>query len=152
MILIGQRIGAGNKELARKVGFEVELYCAVFMLCMGIFFFLSPQIIGRLYTKDPEVLSYLIPMIRFGAFFQIFDGGQIVFSFCLRGAGDTTYLFLVNLLGSWVVFIPATLFIVYIIGKGVIWTWACMYGLMFLFFLAYGIRYLTLKWDRIKAK
>lgn len=151
MIMIGQRIGSGRNREAKKIGLEVQLYCGIFMLGMGIFFFFAPHLIGGLYTREEEVLRHLIPMIRIAAFFQIFDGGQIVFTFCLRGAGDTTYLFWANLLGSALIFIPGVWAIVRVLQLNVIWAWTGMYIFMFLLFLIYGIRFLFIKWDKIKA-
>ena len=152
LILIGQRVGRGETSRAKKTGWEVQLYCAVFMLSMGLVFLLFPQAIGRLYTKDPEVLSLLTPMLRFAAFFQLFDGGQIIFSFCLRATGDTTYLFFANLLGSWLLFIPGILLIVLVLKLNVIWAWGGMYCFMLTLFLIYGTRYVTMKWENIRAK
>ncbi|MBN2049351.1 MAG: MATE family efflux transporter [Spirochaetales bacterium] len=152
LILIGQRVGKGETATAKKTGWEVQLYCAVFMVAMGVLFFIIPETIGRFYTRDQEVLATLTPMLRFAAFFQIFDGGQIIFSFCLRATGDTTFLFLANLLGSWLLFIPGVLLIVHILKLNVIWAWGGMYCFMLALFIIYGIRYMTMKWDRIKAK
>ena len=131
MILIGQRVGAGNSKEAKKTGLEVQLYCGVFMLGMGILFFFAPGFIGGLYTKDREVLDYLVPMLKLAAFFQVFDGGQIIFSFCLRGAGDTSYLFFANLAGSWLIFVPGVWLIVKVLQLNVFWAWTGMYLFMF---------------------
>ena len=152
MILIGQKIGAGDSKAAKKTGLEVHLYCGIFMLGMGALFYFAPYFIGGLYTKDTEVLNALVKMLRIAAFFQVFDGAQILFSFCLRGAGDTTYLFSANLIGSWAVFIPGVWILVNILKLDLIWAWTGMYTFMALLCLIYGIRFFLLKWDKIKAK
>lgn len=151
-IIIGQRIGAGHNRSARKAGLETQLYCAIFMLALGILFFFFPDLIARLYTQDEQVRAYLVPMLRLSAVFQVFDGAQIVFASSLRGAGDTTFLLLANLVTAWLFFIPLTLVIVYVLKLSVIWAWGGTYIYMLAYFAVYGIRYMRLEWDSIRAR
>lgn len=151
-ILISQAVGRGQPEEAKKTGFRVMGYCTFLMLLFGLVIGILPEKIGALYTKESSVVFLLIPMLRISALFQLFDAIQIVLSAALRAAGETTYLLLATLAGSWLLFIPLVWIIINTLGGGITAAWSGRYVLMFFLTLLFILRYLRLDWRAIKPK
>ena len=61
----------------------------------------------RLFTADPAVLGVGVTVLLICAVFQPFDGFQAVATGALRGLGDTRTPMLFNLVGHWLVGLPA---------------------------------------------
>ena len=151
-ILIGHAIGKGSPKEAKHYGLMVEVYCIIVMVIFGLVIGFFPKAVGGLYTKNPEVLSLLAPMLLVSAIFQIFDGIQIVFSASLRAAGDTTYLLMVTIIGSWLIFIPGVLITVFLLQHGVVLAWGVRYLLMIFLSAMYFQRFIRKNWSAVKTK
>jgi MATE family multidrug resistance protein len=65
-----------------------------------------PEWIARLFTPDAAVIAAAATILRVAAFFQLFDGLQIVVTGSLRGAGDTRTPMVCHLIGYWVIGLP----------------------------------------------
>jgi Na+-driven multidrug efflux pump len=151
-IIVGQLIGAGKTREAKHTGVEISAYTSVFMFVMGFIFFFGGSTIARLFTDDAEVISLFSSVLKVAAFFQIFDGSQIILSMCLRAAGDTTFLFITVLCGVWGILVPGAFICVRVLGLGLPEAWLCVYIYVAAIFTVYTVRYFSLKWDKIASK
>jgi putative MATE family efflux protein len=104
--LVGQNLGAGHVDRARKAVWRTGLWNMLFLGSVGVVFIVfAPWIIG-LFTQDPAVTGPAIQCLR------IFSCGNIAFAYgmvmlqAFNGAGDTLTPTYVNLFGFWVVEIP----------------------------------------------
>ena len=104
--LVGQNLGAGHVDRARKAVWRTGLWNMLFLGSVGVVFIVfAPWIIG-LFTQDPAVTGTAIQCLR------IFSCGNIAFAYgmvmlqAFNGAGDTLTPTYVNLFGFWVVEIP----------------------------------------------
>ena len=59
------------------------------MSAAALMLLLVPHLIARLFTPDAEIIAAGVILLRVAAFFQLFDGFQVVATGALRGAGDT---------------------------------------------------------------
>lgn len=59
-----------------------------FMLAMGIIFILARNFLPLLFTLDPAVVNIASSLLIVAAFFQIFDGLQVIMLSTLRGLAD----------------------------------------------------------------
>jgi MATE family multidrug resistance protein len=75
------------KELRSAIFASLHLVIA-FMSVMGILFILLRNQLPHLFTSDPEVIKVATGLLVVGAFFQIFDGIQVVLLGALRGIAD----------------------------------------------------------------
>ena len=66
----------------------------------------APRWIARLFTPQAEVIAHAATMLRIAAFFQLFDGLQVVTTGALRGAGDTRTPMLLHFAGYWLIGLP----------------------------------------------
>jgi len=96
-----------------------------------------------LFTPQLEVIAAAITILRIAAFFQLFDGLQVVATGALRGAGDTRTPMLCHFAGYWLIGLPlgAELCFHRGLGAGGLWTGLSV-GLILI-----GIT-LTLLWQR----
>lgn len=106
--LVGQYLGAGEREHAVRSGWTSTWITAVYMGVAGLLFWLgAPWLVG-LFTDDPVVIEVGARLMVWAALFQLGDGVQFVLSAALRGAGDTAFVMWASLIGAWVIFVPLT--------------------------------------------
>src|SRR5262249_54002683 len=92
----------------------------------AVVFLLFPTALVSTLTDQPEVLATAGPLLAVAAAFQISDGLQAVGAGVLRGAGDTCFAFIANLVGHWAVGLPIALVAGVVFDRGVVGLW---YGL-----------------------
>lgn len=121
--LVGQSIGAGNPDWARRVGGRVIAITTLYMLCVGLVLSLGAPLWMSLFvpSSDPmseQVIALGIQLAFIAALYQLSDGLHIGSVFCLRGAGDTRVPALLLLTLSWGLFVPLTHFMAFESGRG----------------------------------
>lgn len=105
-VAVGQAIGRGAPQEARRSGYiAIGLSCA-FMSCSALAFLLFPKPILRVYTNDSTVLRLGTGLLAIAALFQLFDGIQTVATGALRGLANTRTPMLVNLGSYWLCGLP----------------------------------------------
>jgi multidrug resistance protein, MATE family len=105
-VAVGQATGAAEPARARRVGWMAVGIGASFMALAGALMLLLPKQILHVYTHDPAVVRFGIPLLALAAAFQIFDGIQTVATGALRGLGETRTPMILNLVGYWVFGLP----------------------------------------------
>ncbi len=121
--LVGQSIGMGELDWARRVGNWIIRACALFMggigLALGIAGpWLLPSFVSASDPSASAVVHLGIPVLWLAAAYQTFDGMNVGASFCLRGASDARIPALMVASLSWLFFVPAAYFAVFESGKG----------------------------------
>lgn len=109
--LIGQSLGAKNKDDARGYA-KVSSFLGfcVGVACM-ILFLLFPEALLRLFSPDPEIIAVGAGAIRVIAVVEPIFTLSIVLTGILRGAGDTRAPFLTCLFSMWCVRLTSTFLI-----------------------------------------
>lgn len=138
--LIGQSIGAGRKDMVRRLGWLTTLFGAALMAGSGaLMFAFAPQMIGIL-TPDAQVRALGASVLRIEAFAEPMFGASIVAGGVFRGAGDTLVPSCMSLFSMWAVRIPLAAFLAPRIGLRGVWiamcTELCFRGIIFLIRLA----------------
>ncbi len=96
---------------------------ATAMSAAAIVLLTVPEWIARVFTPDTAVIATAATILRVAAFFQLFDGLQIVVTGSLRGAGDTRTPMVCHLLGYWVVGLPLGAMLCFSHGLGAPGLW-----------------------------
>jgi MATE family multidrug resistance protein len=122
-VLVGQAVGAGDPQGARRSAGAGLLIGATLMALNGVVFLSIPGLLARLYTPDPEVWALAATLIPVAGIFQIFDGLQAVGSGVLRGVGDTFAPMIVNLVGFWLIGLPISVYLAFPGGHGPLGLW-----------------------------
>lgn len=124
--LVGQSLGAGNEEQARRYVRITGLMGAGVMFFMScVLFFLSDRIIA-LFTPDPAVIELGGKLLKILAFIQVPQMYAMVYSGALKGAGDTRSPFLITLCSMWGVRILGSFILIRLLHKDLPWMCAAM--------------------------
>jgi MATE family multidrug resistance protein len=123
--LVGQSIGAGDPEWARRVGNAIIVLTIAFMGTLGVLVALSgpwllPTFLSATDPQAAEVVRTAIVLLWIAAGYQIFDGLSLGSGFSLRGAGDVKAPAVLFLVCSWGVFVPLAHMLSFAPGQG--WT------------------------------
>lgn len=106
MSLVGQQLGAGRPDLARKSGYLALALGGGLMCFMGlVFLLLAPQMF-MISTSDPGIVAEGVPVLRLVAFAMPALAPVIIFTSALRGAGDTRVPVIFTWVGFFAVRIP----------------------------------------------
>jgi MATE family multidrug resistance protein len=107
------------------------------------------------FKAKPEEFAVIKPicvvLLRFVAFYSIFDVLNLVFAAAVKGAGDTKYVMWVCVICSWIVMVIPTYFTCVVLNQGlyIAWIWltlyVCIIGLLFL------KRFLGGKWKSMRV-
>lgn len=120
--LVGQSIGAGDKEWARRCGNTVILLCVAYMGIGSLLLAIVGQPLTAFFARgagDVAAVSDLGARLMWIAVgYQIFDALNLGCAFCLRGAGDVKFPAAMLLLLSWVGFVPLVHMLTFAPGQG----------------------------------
>jgi len=121
--LVGQAIGAGDHDWARRLGNAVIAVTMGYMGAVGVVLavlgpWLMPFFVA---TADPlatDVVQLGVVLLWIAAGYQLFDGLQLASGFALRGAGDVRVPAVIFLGLSWSVFVPLAHSLSFAPGQG----------------------------------
>jgi MATE family multidrug resistance protein len=122
-VRVGHAVGAGDRPRASAAGWTAIMLGTGFMIASGLMFVLMPEDLIRWFSDDPDVLRVGTSLLLLAAVFQLFDGIQGVITGTLRGIGDTRTPMVVNLLAHWLVGLPISYTLCFILGWGVYGLW-----------------------------
>lgn len=98
----------GEKNLHKiKIFNQMSLLTSLcFTLIMSSIFYLNPEPLLSLYTKDAPVLEWARKLLFWVACFQLFDGAQVTLAGILRGLNITRSSSIAVFIGYWMIGIP----------------------------------------------
>ena len=99
--LVAQRVGAGDRADARRVGWHgVELGVLIAAVMGGTVFLLRENILG-LYTRDAVVVGAALPLLAWLAVFHVADAAQTVAAYVLRAYRVVTAPLVIYAVAIW---------------------------------------------------
>ncbi len=121
--LVGQSIGAGDRDWANRLGNVVIALCAAQMALVALVLLVGGPWVLPLFVSSggPDaaaVVALGLLLLWPAAAYQIFDGLYCGASFCLRGAGDTRVPAATALVLSWFFFVPLAHTLIFAPGQG----------------------------------
>jgi putative MATE family efflux protein len=155
MSLVGQNLGARKPaQAAHSAWVAFALGCGV-MTTMGVVFFvLAPQMFA-LFCPRPEqqpIVAVGVPVLRLVAFAMPSLACCIVFTYALRGAGDTR----MPVLFTWIGFLGIRIPLAYLltgpfVGLGLYGAWLAMFADLLLRGAFFLVRFRGGRWQRIEV-
>lgn len=124
--MVGQALGAGDPDRARKSGHAAALQCSLLAGVMSIVYFFAAGPIYAFMHSNPQVVQVGIPAFKLLALFQIPLVVGTIYVHALRGAGDTRYPLWINLFGIFVVRLPLSYTCGVVLGGGLVGAWIGM--------------------------
>lgn len=121
--LTGEALGAGEKEKARKygsicqrIGLGISLILSVLLLVGGKWFY-------SLYFQEPHILDMGEIICRYTMVIVLLQISQIIFSGCLRAAGDVRYVLIAATVSIAIIRTLVTVLLVQVFGLGLHGVW-----------------------------
>lgn len=138
--IIGQSVGAGRRDITKRLGWLTVTMGMVIMAASGALMYIcAPFMIGLL-SPDKEIRRLGSAVLRIEAFAEPMYGASIIASGVFRGAGDTFIPSCLNFCSMWLVRIPLSAFLAPKMGLKGVWIAMCIElcirGAMFLVRLA----------------
>jgi putative MATE family efflux protein len=116
MTLVGQNLGAGRPDRAARSGWTAFGVGCTMMCTMGaVFFTFAPQMFA-LFCPSPAqrpIVEAEVPVLRLVAFAMPAVASWIIFTYALRGAGDTR----VPVLFTWIGFLGVRIPLAYLLTQ-----------------------------------
>jgi MATE family multidrug resistance protein len=122
-VRVGQAIGRRDPAGAIASGWSALLLSAGFMSAAGIALWSVPSLIVEMYTRDAAVIAAGATLLRIAAFFELFDGFQVVVTGALRGLGETRIPMFAHLTGYWAVGMPVAWLLCFHFKRGAPGLW-----------------------------
>ena len=153
-ILVGQRLGQDRPQIAQRSVWNGFGLAWLYMGMVALLYVLTPGAFLYFFEGEgtkAEGVATLVPiLLRFVAVYSLFDSMNIIFSFALRGAGDTRFVTAISLAMAWpLMVIPTWAAWHYRWGLYWAWTFASAYvialGFVFLF------RFRAGKWKSMRV-
>jgi putative MATE family efflux protein len=97
--LVGQGLGAGDKEFSRRAGWESTGLSVALMTAFGLVMFVFAWQIAGLFIDDPVVIGHTVAFMHALAAAQPLMGVDWTLTGALRGAGDSQFPLYASLAG-----------------------------------------------------
>lgn len=140
--IIGQTIGAKRKDLTKAFSRLTVLLGMTMMGLTGIIMYLIAPIVLHMLTSDAGVAELGTRVLRIELFAEPLYGAAICCAGVFRGAGDTLFPSIMNLVSMWGVRILLAYFLVPVFGLHGYWiamtAELCFRGIIFLLRLKFG--------------
>lgn len=146
--MVGQSVGAQNKEDARAYGsLSAKLG---FLLCIGtsICLFLFAYPLASLFNTDQEVVAEAARMLKIVSVSEPFFALSIIYTGALRGARDVRFPMIVGLIAMWGVRIPLAPLLVFGLKLGLAGVWIAMAADLILRGILCTLRWRGKRWER----
>lgn len=109
-------------EVRRIIYASLHLVIA-FMATMGLLFVVLRNYLPLLFTSDPAVIRVASWLLVVGAFFQVFDGIQVVLLGALRGIADVRVPMFMAFFSYILVSLPVSYLLAFVVGIGYTGVW-----------------------------
>ena len=122
-VRVGQAIGRKDPRSAATAGWTALLLSTLFMGSAALVMTVAPRWLVRLFSGDAAVIAMGAVLLRIAAWFELFDGFQVVATGALRGLGDTRAAMWAHLIGYWVIGLPISYVLCFSFGWGARGLW-----------------------------
>jgi putative MATE family efflux protein len=121
--LVGQALGRGDGDDAKRWGWDVVRVGVVLLGLLGMPMWLFPEWILGIFMENPETIEIAtVPLILVGVFIAV-DGVGLVLQNALLGAGAMRQVMIVSVALQWFVFLPCAYLIGPYLGYGLMGIW-----------------------------
>ncbi|MFO0938456.1 MAG: MATE family efflux transporter, partial [Gemmataceae bacterium] len=158
-VLVGQRLGENRPLLAEKSTYRGLSWGFGYMVVVATIFVLAPQMLMwgfRPAEGTPEAAEFaavaeIVPTLLICvATYSLADAIYVIFSFTLRGAGDTRFVMWLTFALAWPVMILPTWWLINN-GYSVYWPWGFATTYVGVMALCFWLRFRTGRWKSMRV-
>ncbi len=154
-ILIGNYIGMDKKEEGEKIAFIGFFITFIYMFLIALSYVLLPNFYieffrPKIYLGNFEEVRKLTKiLLRFVAFYSVFDTMNIVFISALRGAGDTKFIMSTFLITSIFIFLFPLYTLIFFFSADIFIAWIIATFYVIINGIIFLLRFLKGNWKKI---
>ena len=133
-ILVGQRLGANEVELASRAVWNSLAITLTYMVLISLGYVLMPDLfLLGIRSEDPqaarpEVKQIAVILLRYVALYNVFDALNMIFVSAIKGVGDTRFVMFASLLMGGLLAIVTWVGMRYLgFGLHACWTWVTIW-------------------------
>lgn len=144
--LIGNQLGRGGKEEAKRYGYETVKIGTIFTLIVAVLFFAIPQYILNITTNEWDIINTAVPAMRIAGFAQIFFAAGLIFAFGLQAVGKTFFVMMTEMIVNLFFFVPLAYLFGVVFEWGLEGAWAALPAYTITYALIMGIKFRYGSW------
>lgn len=155
-ILVGQRLGANQPDLAERSTYTGLKWVFGYMSLIASMYLLIPGVLLSAFAsdRDPEafaaVASVVPSLLACAAVYSLADSVNVTFSFALRGAGDTRFVSLLTFALAWPIMVAPTYFLVRA-GGSIYWAWVFASAYIVAMAFCFMLRFRSGRWKSMRV-
>lgn len=149
--LAGQYLGAGSPEMARRTITACTMVGMIIMGSLGAVFALYGRELTSIISDNPIYLDHVPDLLRICGSVQVFFALSMVTRQGLRGVGDVNWTLLITFASSYFVRLPLAYLLGVHWGMGLQGIWLGLCGEIAIRGLAFGARFLSGAWERLRV-
>jgi MATE family multidrug resistance protein len=155
-ILVGQRLGADQPELAEKSAYTGLRWVFGYMVLVATVYVTLPGLLvslfdgGRDEAKFAAVAAVVPNLLICVALYSLADAGNVTFAFALRGAGDTRFVSLLTFALAWPILVVPTAVVVWS-GASLYWAWGFATAYIVAMAVCFSLRFRSGKWKTMRV-
>jgi len=156
-VIVGQRLGDDRPEAAEYAAYSTFHLTFVYMVSMALLYvawpglFIGPFAVQADPAEFAEIRQSTIILLRFVAFYSVFDTLNIVFASAIKGAGDTRFVMAVELLLSLCLLVVPGYMTVVVFSKGLYGAWICASIYIAALGMVFYVRFLGGRWKTMRV-
>ena len=148
--LIGQSLGEGRPELAKKYGNICQRIGNVISVVLSFIYLLGGRILYQWYFTEEEIIGMGVQIMQVMVIIVLLQIAQVIYMGCLRGAGDVMFTTFASTVSVTLIRPIASYLLCYTAGLGVVGIWLGTACDQLSRFLLTFFRFRSGKWVKIK--
>ncbi|NWU97820.1 S47A1 protein, partial [Upupa epops] len=151
-VQVGNALGAGDIETAKRSSFTSLLCTGVFCVAMGVILASTKDMLGYIFTNDKEIVELVAWVIPVYVVFHLFEAMCGACSGVLRGIGKQKFGAILNAVGYYGVALPLGAVLLFVARIGVIGLWLGMLVCVSLLCTCFIIHIYRMDWKKAAEK
>ena len=148
--LAGESLGAGQKERAKRYGSICQRIGLLISFILALLLFFGGRWFYGLYFSEPHILEMGELICRYLIVIVLLQISQIIFTGCLRAAGDVRYVLYAAMISIAGIRTVSTLLMVNVLGWGLTGVWLGILADQLSRFIMVSLRFKQGKWVDLK--
>ncbi len=156
-VVVGQRIGEGKPQLAEKATWSAAHIALLFFGTLAVLYIFVPGLFIFPFTRHGGLsdlqgsAELIVILLRFIAFFGLFDALFLVFLGALEGAGDTRFIMKMSFVISILLLVlPCYVYIRYFLANIYVLWWIITVNVV-LYYLVFYFRFIKGPWKSMNV-
>lgn len=148
--LIGQKLGERKPQEAKRCGMLCEKIGIVMAIAMSAFYLLFGRTLYGLFFREEEIITIGVGIARTITVIVLFQICQVIFTGCLRGAGDVVYTLVSSCICVTFIRTIVSYVCCYVLDLGIYGIWMGIIADQFFRLVFSSLRFVSGKWTKIK--